>query len=554
MRHLLALAVVCAAGLGLEAQQPTFRGSTLVVPLDVRVTDRNGRPITDLTAADFTVIEDKIPQRITQFVVQTYEPGEPKPLSIGTRFMDAQAAPPTQRTFLLVLGRGRLQYPGKGVDGAIHFVKNRLLPQDHVAVLALGRATPFTTDHGRILTVLERFKAQHEDVEATIRSATEGLAGVYGTREYPRSVTSAIDRVFGADLVPLPEGVVPNAQSNATRELRAASALLRETAVAGMNLLPEVMKESEILGASGSFDDYVATTVQSGHDLEALYRGIDYLKYLDGEKQIVFFSPSGVTLPSADDDRSLAAVAADARVVMNFVTTGGTGISGFNWANATSQRVSELTGGYFTSLSYASQAMDRIDNMSRHSYLLGYSPTNITWDGKYRRVEVRVNRPGARVYYRHGYFGHPSRPPMNRAAVVSLTRISSASRISQPITDIGLADVFASPTTGPGGARQTLIEFTLKGDRIHFTQEGDQWLAKFDIAVFIGDERQLLVGQTWHTAELKIDAARHARYVQGGLPITLRIPIRRSASNAKIIVYDYGTDLLGSISVRVRRK
>src|SRR5690606_31843002 len=138
-----------------------------------------------------------------------------------------------------------------------------------------------------------------------------------------------------------------------------------------------------------------------GHDLEALYRGIDYLKFLDGEKQIIYFSPTGVTLPSADDDRSLAAVAADARVVMNFVVTGGTG-PGFSWANATSQRVSQLTGGYFTSLSYAPQAVDRIDAMSRHTYLLGYSPTNTQWDGKYRRVEVRVNRPGARVYYRHG--------------------------------------------------------------------------------------------------------------------------------------------------------
>jgi hypothetical protein len=100
----------------------------------------------------------------------------------------------------------------------------------------------------------------------------------------------------------------------------------------------------------------------------------------------------------------------------------------------------------------------------------------------------------------------------------------------------------------------SLIEFTLQGDRLHFTEVAGSWLVKFDIAVFIGDERQLLVGQTWHTAELTIDAERHARYLREGLPISLRVPIRRSASNAKVIVYDYGTDLLGSASVRVRRK
>jgi len=529
------MALCGLVGLSLHAQQPTFRSRTTVVPIDVRVTDRRGVPITDLTAADFTVIEDRTPQRITQFVVQTYEPGTPQPLTLGTRFMDEASAAPEQRTFLLVLGRGRLQYPGKGVDGAIHFVKDRLLPQDHVAVLAWDRATPFTTDHARVLTVLERFKGQHEGVEATMRSALHGLAGVYGSRGFPVSVRTAIDRVFGDDLTPLPESVIPSGEPNAVRERRAAADLLS----ADPN--------------STAFDDFVATTVQSGHDLDALYRGIDYLKYLNGEKQIVYFSPSGVTLPSVDDDRSLAAVAADARVVMNFVVTGGTG-GGFSWANSTSQRVAELTGGYFTSLSYASQAMDRIDAMSRHTYLLGYAPTNLTWDGRYRRVEVRVNRPGAQVHYRHGYFGRPSRPPMDVAAVLSLTRISSASRVSEPITDLGLADVFASPATGPDKSRQTLIEFTLKGDRLQFTQEGDQWRAKFDIAVFIADEQRLLVGQTWHTADVTVDAERRARYVRDGVPITLRIPIRRSASTAKIIVYDYGTDLLGSATARVRRK
>lgn len=554
MRLLTALVLACAAALTPSAQQPTFRAGTLVVPLDVRVIDRSGRPITDLTPADFTITEDRVRQQITQFLPRMYEPGDPTPLAIGERFMNTEMAPPDRRTFLIVLGRGRLQYPGRGADGAIHFVKNRLLPQDHVAVLAWDRATPFTTDHSRVLRVLERFKSSHESVEATLRSAMWGLAGVYGSREFPSSVRKAIDAVFAEDAAALPDSVVPNAENIAARELRASVAMLREAATAGMNLLPEVIPEAEALGAIGSFDAYVETTVQSAQDLSSLYRGIDYLKYLDGEKHIIYISPGGVSLPSADDDRSLAAVAADARVVMNFIMTGGTSAGGWNWPNATAQRVSELTGGYFTSLSYATQAVDRIDTMSRHSYLLGYSPTNTSWDGRYRRVDVRVNRPGARVYYRHGYFGRPSRPPMDAAAVLSLTRISSAARIAQAINDVRLTEVFASPATGPDGARQTLVEFRLMGDTLQFTREGDTWSARFDIAVFIGDEQRLMVGQAWHTAELAIDEDRHARYVREGLPITLRVPIRRSASQARIIVYDYGTDLIGSTTVRVRRR
>ncbi len=36
------------------------------------------------------------------------------------------------RTFLIVLGRGRLQGPARGLDAAIAFVRENLLPQDLV--------------------------------------------------------------------------------------------------------------------------------------------------------------------------------------------------------------------------------------------------------------------------------------------------------------------------------------------------------------------------------------------------------------------------------------
>jgi hypothetical protein len=72
--------------------------------------------------------------------------------------------------------------------------------------------------------------------------------------------------------------------------------------------------------------------------------------------------------------------------------------------------------------------------------------------------------------------------------------------------------------------------------------------------VFIGDEQNLPVGQTWQTVELTIEPERYDRYVREGFPVALRLPIRRSATRAKVVVYDYGSDLLGSKIVRVRKK
>lgn len=46
----------------------------------------------------------------------------------------------------------------------------------------------------------------------------------------------------------------------------------------------------------------------------------------------------------------------------------------------------------------------RIAAESRHYYLLGYVPGNTRRDGKFRRIEVKLRRPGLTVRARRGYF------------------------------------------------------------------------------------------------------------------------------------------------------
>src|SRR6476620_11665513 len=60
---LLALAV-----LPLQTQMPVIESIEVrVVNVDVVVTDRDGKPVTGLTKEDFEILEDKRPQKITNF-------------------------------------------------------------------------------------------------------------------------------------------------------------------------------------------------------------------------------------------------------------------------------------------------------------------------------------------------------------------------------------------------------------------------------------------------------------------------------------------------------
>src|SRR6188472_2089335 len=127
-----------------QSQQPVFRAGTAVVPVDVRVVDKNGRPVTDLKASDFRLFENNVRQDIRHFMVQTLTPHAPSP-DAGLVHRAGQTVvlgePQDYRVFLILLGRGNLRGPSEGIKGMVHLVRDRLLPQDRVAVMGWNRAT-----------------------------------------------------------------------------------------------------------------------------------------------------------------------------------------------------------------------------------------------------------------------------------------------------------------------------------------------------------------------------------------------------------------------------
>ena len=51
------------------------RDHLTLVPLDVRVTDRNGLPVTDMKQEEFVILENSVRQKIGHFAFQQHDPG-----------------------------------------------------------------------------------------------------------------------------------------------------------------------------------------------------------------------------------------------------------------------------------------------------------------------------------------------------------------------------------------------------------------------------------------------------------------------------------------------
>lgn len=59
-----------------QTQAPVFRSGATLVPLDVRVLDRSGQPITDLRQNEFVITEDGRPQSVSHFLGDGTDPDE----------------------------------------------------------------------------------------------------------------------------------------------------------------------------------------------------------------------------------------------------------------------------------------------------------------------------------------------------------------------------------------------------------------------------------------------------------------------------------------------
>lgn len=265
-----------------RAQQGVFRAGVTVVPIDVRAFDRQGKPVSDLTAEDFQIFEDGAPQRIVHFSTLTFTPDGPierKTIAIaesgpsGDGASDTRPIPQqTSRVYLIVLGRGRLQSANQGVDGVLHFVKHRLLPQDRVAILAYNRATDFTTDYASLVPVLERYRKTHEDIEVRLTMHFSGLAGLYREPVMPNSIQADIDWIFAgpgsANARAMPLESTGSNRTDADYRRRVTGALVGDPSAS-------LSERTEAAIEGLSFDAFVAASVKEGLDASNIQAGID---------------------------------------------------------------------------------------------------------------------------------------------------------------------------------------------------------------------------------------------------------------------------------------
>jgi VWFA-related protein len=169
------LLAAAAALRGQDAvQKPTFGSGVQLVAVDVRVTDRSGTPVADLTAQDFDVTIDGKPRKVESAAFVTAATGAAgapaRPVSAAALELPPESFYSTNAAQAPSGGEGRLiallvdqsSFAGPASRAAVTAAQ-RFLDQlgstDRVALATfpgLGPRSAFTTNHPAVRKALER--------------------------------------------------------------------------------------------------------------------------------------------------------------------------------------------------------------------------------------------------------------------------------------------------------------------------------------------------------------------------------------------------------------
>jgi VWFA-related protein len=501
----------------LQTAEPTpqpLRATTRLVQVSVIVRDKHGNPITGLTKSDFVILDEKKPQAIQVFSVQTNQvlatPAVELPPDTFTNRLEARGGAPPNVTVIL-LDALNTSFMDKA------FVKQRLVkylqtiqPQDRVALYALGTRLrilhDFTSDASSLLASLQTFK---DDIGPEIDESHLDPMGL---------ATKKLGKVSAeSDVV-----------SSATGAVELTVEALREIAehVGG---LPG---RKNLIWVSGAFPFSIGTD--------------NFRKSYYGEKMV--FSTQIELAARALSNANVAIYPVDARGLVG-TDVDGPGGNPFKAPDtgdlATMQILAERTGGraYFNTNDIMGSIRDAV-NDSRVTYELAFSPNDIKWDGSFHTIRVKVTRPDAVVQVRKGYFAlaEPNVTPQQHLMILAETARS-------PMEASGIQmDVQVSTGTAVQG-KTLKLTLSFATQQFSFEQLNGHWNAIVDTAFVQLDASNDIVASSVRPFPLHLDAATYEDLLQRGLTYAEEMLIVPSAVQVRVVLRDHSSGKIGSVSI-----
>lgn len=350
-------ALVCLAAAAQEST--TIRVETRLVEVNAAVRDRKGLPVSDLKKEDFNVTENGVPQRIEFFGRSTQKRRTPLP-DLPRGAVSNRTGVSGGATIILVDAVNTPPLYRDRAAAQLQAFVNAMVKRDRLAIYVQGRelisVVDFTTDADTLNKTLAAYRAERADSRDDVIKAEQRLL---------------------EDSMP---ALIAGAAAMSTR-----------------------LMEREKFSIEANHIDATLNT------LRVIARRVSGMP---GRKNLLWFT-AGIPLPfkgrtyTAEfnramnelNDAGVVVYPAEVHRLMQF--TEPTDLSA---RTTTVRRVAARTGGTIVEADNLEAGGGQLLADEDASYTLGYYPSDASMDGRWRKIEVQVDRPRVDVRHREGYF------------------------------------------------------------------------------------------------------------------------------------------------------
>jgi VWFA-related protein len=381
-----------------DQQQPptTIRRGINYVSVDVIVTDKDGKPVMDLTQDDFAVAEDGKPQKVDTFQIikldalETMESGPPRPIR-DDNDEEREAARPDVRLFVILLDDYHVT---RGNDLAvkkplIEFIQNQLAPADMVALMyPLTPITDLRFSRNREATIaaINQFEGRKFDYRP--RNMFEEKYAMYPAQTVERIRNQiSMDALKGAamkmgalregrkSVIFVSEGFTGILPAQMADPIASQPGFGNPYSRGGANT-PQPTARDQMISDSDMIYDMQQVFAAMARQNTSIYsvdpRGLAVFEY--GIEKGVGITQDATSLRQTQDTLQVLAANTDGRAIINR---------------------NDLAAG-----------MKQIIRDSSAYYLLGYSSAQAPTDGKFHTIKVNVKRKGVEIRARKGYWAY----------------------------------------------------------------------------------------------------------------------------------------------------
>jgi VWFA-related protein len=511
--------------------------TTNLVQVDAVVTDKSGKPVTDLRADEVQIFEDGHQQKVTHFSFVAPESAVPTPLVPAPVDRNAPLVPAkmhpedVRRTIALVVDDLGLSFQSTNyVRGALRkFVDQQMQPGDLVAIIrtsgGIGALQQFTADKRQLYAAIERVKWFLNG-----RSSIGAFAPMEDTSKQNDS-----QQAFNEDFEQFREDAFSVGTLGAVGYV-----------VKGMHELPG---RKSILLISDGF------RIHSRDDPDRNYRALLALRRLIDQANratvvIYTMNASGLqtlSLSAADSTGEMTSEQVEKQLsdrrMSAFETQEGLDYLARETGGLAIRNTNDLSGG-----------IRRVIEDQKSYYLIGYRPDDSTFDPKtgrrtFHKLTLKVSRAGKfNVRMRNGFYGIADDQKIAKA-VTAREQIISA--LTSPFGAAGvrlrLTTLFANDAK-TGSYMRSLLH--VNAEDLTFTDLPDgSHKADFDVVAITFGDNGNVIDQVGRTYTMRVGAENYQRVRKDGFVYFLTVPIKKAgAYQLRAALRDHGSEHVGSVS------